>query len=140
MGVRATHDDFTSACEAIGRTLAQHGHRLVVASDHVKSAERYATDGFVNVASTTTKRDLRIEVLGTTSAAPAFGELAKEHPGLFVYHPLETSEWWPARMAFLNNVDAVVSMGGKEGTFVIGSAAIRGKRPLAPNGIRWPGC
>lgn len=131
---RASREAFIGACIEIGKTLAQHGHRLVVESDLENTADKYVSEGFVQAALAMKSPSLRIEVFKPTNEESPFLQLAKEHPSLFVYHPVQSGQWWDVRMAFADYVDSVLAVGGKEGTFVVGLETLLANKCLVSIG------
>lgn len=96
---------FQSACEGLGGVLALGGHKLVIAQAADETADKYVKEGFDKGGG-----------LGRTTINP--------HEGL--------RTWGAAHIAAVEQADAVIIIGGAEGSYSAGLAAILAKKPLIP--------
>lgn len=104
--LRHSVDEFARACEAIGSQLASGGHELIVAHTEVSTADKLAMTGF--------DKDKKS---GARTA-------------VFMTHP--SGVWAEAHLGAVEHSDAVIAIGGGDGTYAAGQAALlSGKRLLA---------
>lgn len=132
-----SRDVFNSACEAIGRALADKGHTLIVESEDQDVADPHVVKGYVERALPGTHAELKIELAWPRGRTRPFEANAKNRPELFKYHQLpaptwERQRWSNSHLVSLKLADAILTIGGKQGTYLAGSAAIVANKPLVP--------
>jgi hypothetical protein len=132
---RESHEAFKEACRKIGDALARKGHTLIVEFEAPHVADLHVVEGYVAAPGTSTT--LKIELAWTKAQGRPFERYAQTRPGLFAYHPLPASEtdrqrWSNSHLVSLKHANAILTIGGREGTYLAGSAAIVANKPLVP--------
>lgn len=96
--------DFETACCEIGRHLAVRGHELLVAHTEVSTADKFAKNGF---------------------------DAAKSAQQSVIFMNHASSVWAEAHLDAIEHADAVIAIGGGDGTYTAGQAALlSGKRVI----------
>lgn len=133
-GLRGSKQEFTEACSSIGRKLAHYGHSIIVGSSSPNTADRYVVNGVIEEAKNANVRFPLIRVLRPDDEWRPFDELAGKYPHLFNFRP-RTQEWWQgAHLVGVGEADAILTIGGGGGTYLVGLASIIAKKTLVPIG------
>jgi hypothetical protein len=132
-----SHEKFKEACRAIGGALARKSHTLIVESEDQYVADRHVVEGYVEQAVPGTPAALKIELVWTREHGRPFEHYANIRPGLFTYHSLPASKtdrqrWSNSHLVSLRHANAILTIGGREGTYLAGAAAIVANKPLIP--------
>jgi hypothetical protein len=112
-GLRSDFKSFCAACQEIGAAIAQAGSVLTVGSDSGSTADRYAVEGYLSEYS----KGLSVRVIRPQKGPHPFPDLYQKHPDAFVYLTGPTSTWRHTRQQFVSDVDALVTVGGADGTY-----------------------
>lgn len=132
-----SRDVFNSACKDIGRALVDKGHTLIVESENQTVADPYVVGGYVERAVPGTSSKLKIELAWPRGHQRPFENFAQARTDLFTYHQLpapeaERQRWSNSHLVSLKHADAILTIGGEQGTYLAGSAAIVADKPLVP--------
>ncbi len=135
-GFSGSRDKFDTACKEVGRGLAQDGHKIIVESEDQSVADPHVVEGYIEVASSTSSRDLQVELF-YPRGKPPFESHSRSHPNLFTYHAQPVREaqhqqWSNSHLVSIKHSDSVLTIGDKQGTYLAGSAAIVANKPLVP--------
>lgn len=101
-------DEFAKACFALGESLAENGHKLVIAHANEPVADKFAKDGFESKCRSL-GRPIDIRVAETPSKV-----------------------WAQAHLHAVTEADAVIAVGGADGTYTAAQAAILAGKRLIP--------
>jgi predicted nucleotide-binding protein len=110
---RSDFKNFKDACRQIGLELAQSGATLTVGSDSAHTADKYSVEGYLSNYSD----GLSIRIVRPQKGAHPFRLLYKKHPEAFVYVTGPSSTWRHTRQQFVSDIDALVTVGGADGTY-----------------------
>jgi predicted nucleotide-binding protein len=126
-------DEFTAFCRRLGETFATFRHTVLrVASDKRITADRWIVEGFAGALQQPYAP--RVEIYPRKDKHP-FKALEGEKPGLFVRPPLrEARKAVAAHLRMLQGADAAVLIGGAEGTYNAGLAAVLTRARIWPIG------
>lgn len=132
-----TREEFNDACKEIGRALAENGHTLIVESENEGVADPYVVEGYYKHSMSGPQDQMKIELAWPRGTERPFNEMTKARPDLFVHHGLPAPEderhrWRNSHLVSLKHAEAVLTIGGKQGTYLAGSAAIVAGKPLVP--------
>jgi hypothetical protein len=129
---RGTFDEFKSACFEIGREFGKFRQPIVVAGDSESTADVHIVRGMLEQLKG--QHDLRplIEVMRSKKNPKAYEELAKANPDLFSFHVQPEAKWAQLNLILLREADVVLTIGGTEGTYESGLAAIAARKKLVP--------
>lgn len=132
-----SRDEFNKACKEIGRTLAENGYTLIVESEAQHVADPYVVEGYYEHAISGTLGELKIELAWPRGIERPFNDRTKARPDLFIHRRLpapeaENQRWSNSHLVSLKHADAVLTIGGKQGAYLAGSAAILLGKPLVP--------
>lgn len=122
---------FKDACFQIGAALAQRGVEITVGSDSIFTADKYVVEGYLSNFSD----KLLVRVVRPQNGPAPFPKLYNQYPNTFVYLDGETSSWRHTRQQFISDIDALVTVGGADGTYQAGLELLRlTKKLLVPIG------
>ncbi len=112
-GLRSDPECFREACHQIGAAIAQTGAAITVGSDSRSTADKYAVEGYLSSYSDA----LSVRVVRPQKGPTPFPDLYKKYPSAFVYLTGPSSTWRHTRQQFVSDVDALVTIGGADGTY-----------------------
>lgn len=112
-GLRSNLEGFKSACYQIGVAIARTGAAITVGSDSGSTADKYAVEGYLSGYSDA----LSVRVVRPQKGPAPFHDLYRKHPQTFVYLTGPSSTWRHTRQLFVSDVDALVTVGGADGTY-----------------------
>jgi hypothetical protein len=126
-----------NACRAIGEELAKHGHTIVVGSDHEDTIDRYIVEGANGVKKKRTTvlvfppETGERRIVERKNRLP-FSEMKRELPNIELSFETPSGSWHSSQLAATQRADAVVTIGGAEGTDITGHYAFALGTPLLP--------
>lgn len=143
-----SHESFRIACRALGRSLCKRGHSLIVCSNHPNHADNYVLAGFIETKPASSS---------TQSITVSFGDPADDenNPDKFrtekeiatlkklKWIEVDTSGEYPFnRIGVVKTADAIIIIGGQEGTKYMASTAYALEKTLVPlywwgGGVIW---
>lgn len=129
-GLRSDLRSFGDACHQIGVAIAETGAAITVGSDSASTADKYAVEGYLSNFSDA----LSVRVVRPQKGPAPFLDLYKKHPGAFVYLTGASSTWRHTRQQFVSDVDALVTIGGADGTYQAALELRLTKKRLIPVG------
>ncbi|HEX2078590.1 MAG TPA: TIR domain-containing protein [Longimicrobium sp.] len=131
---RGTFEEFCEAAREIGRELARLGQTVILGGESRETIDLHVVEGVVEVAGDNPDAPALIEVIKRSEASHPYSELARRYPHLFEFH-YEKRGWWEgAHLIALQRASAAVTMGGGNGTFVVGLAALLCGKRVVPIG------
>jgi len=122
--------EFVEACEAIGRALASREQQIIVGSDSQISADYHVVKGVVDRAGEDEALRPLVHVIRPESGR-IFDDLWRRHSRLFTGHR-GASNSEGAKIISVQDADAVLTIGGAEGTYRAGLAAMVARKTLVP--------
>lgn len=126
--------DFVEAARDMGRQLAHFGHAILVGGISSRTADVHVVDGFISVAASNRNSKARIEVVRPAGRERGYDAEYAKAPHLFEFHYPDEGWWDGAHLISLRECDAVLTIGGNRGTYLVGLAAAICGKPLAPIG------
>lgn len=132
--LQRTLGEFAAACEEIGRELARQGQVVIVGSESPNTADLYVVNGMLSVISISPESSSRIEIIKSSNDKQPFYSAAQKYPRHISYPPISGERWADAHLMQIKDVDAVLTIGGLDGTYRAGLAAIVAKKVLVPIG------
>ncbi|MBO8140233.1 MAG: nucleotide-binding protein [Thermosipho sp. (in: Bacteria)] len=118
----------------IGRRIANYEHTIIVGSSSPNTADRYVVKGVIKEAKNMNIRHPVINILRPSDNLYPFNELVKKYPKIFGAY-LTTQPWWDgAHLIAIREADAVLTIGGRKGTYLAGLSSIIAKKRLVPIG------
>jgi NAD(P)-dependent dehydrogenase (short-subunit alcohol dehydrogenase family) len=134
VATRGTIDRFDHACQEVGRSLARHGHTLVVTSDRQYPADRAAVEGYIEVARNGRDPAHRIELVSAaaTSTQNLFEAFRRDYPAVFVPISVNTYGIEVARIRVSIEAEATILICGGAGTERTTYVALAANRKLVP--------
>lgn len=112
-GLQCDLKAFGAACHEIGSAIARTGSTLTVGSDSRFTADKYAVEGYLSEHS----EGLSVRVVRPRKGPHPFPDLYEKHPAAFVYLTGASSTWRHTRQQFVADIDALVTVGGGDGTY-----------------------
>jgi predicted nucleotide-binding protein len=112
-GLLSDFENFKRACHQIGSALAQSRATLTVGSDSEFTADKHAVNGYLSNLSDA----LCVRVVRPQDGTVPFRDLHERHPDAFVYLTSSSTSWRFTRQQFVDDIDAMVTMGGAGGTY-----------------------
>ena len=112
-GLRSDLNSFKDACHQLGSAIAESGAAITVGSDSGFTADKYVVAGYLSNYSDA----LSIRVVRPQNGPAPFADLYGKHPSAFVYLTGPSSRWRHTRQRFVADVDALVTVGGADGTY-----------------------
>jgi hypothetical protein len=112
-GLRSDHKCFKDACHQLGLAIAQTGAAITVGSDSGFTADKYVVEGYLSNYSDA----LSVRVVRPQGGSAPFADLYNKYPRAFVYLTSPSSTWRHTRQQFVSDVDALVTIGGADGTY-----------------------
>ena len=112
-GLRSDFKSFKDACHQLGVAVAQSGSSLTVGSDAGFTADRYAVEGYLWNYS----EALSVRVVRPQQGPAPFPDLYNAYPKAFIYVTGISSAWRHTRQQFVSDIDALVTVGGADGTY-----------------------
>lgn len=131
--LREDRAQFSAACEEIGRELARRGQIAIVGGESENTADHHVVNGMIRVLGGSAERPV-IEVIRPEHDRSAYRSFAQKYPKLFSFPPRLNRAWGEAHLLQLKDADAVVTIGGMEGTYLAGLAAVVAKKTVVPIG------
>jgi predicted nucleotide-binding protein/predicted Rossmann-fold nucleotide-binding protein len=129
-----SHTEFAQACFELGRALARNGQRIVVGGSSDSTADAHVVRGFLAGIAGIQVRGPLIRVFRPGYNRDAYHDEAINHPGLFAFAPSVEERWAGAHLMQIREADAVLIIGGADGTYNAGLAALVAKKRLVPVG------
>lgn len=129
-GLQSDPKSFGAACHEIGVVIAQSGSVLTVGSDSGFTADRYAVEGYLSEHS----KGHSIRVVRPQKGPHPFPALYQKYPDKFVYLTGPTSKWRHTRQQFVFDIDALVTVGGGDGTYQAALELRHTRKRLVPLG------
>jgi hypothetical protein len=129
-GLRSDLTCFKDACRQVGSAIAQSGAAITVGSDSGFTADRYVVEGYLSHYSDA----LSVRVVRPQKGPEPFADLYSTHPSAFVYLTGPSSSWRHTRQQFVSDVDALVTVGGADGTYQAGLELRLTRKRLVPIG------
>lgn len=111
--LRSDLKSFSEACWEIGVAIARTRSEITVGSDSGFTADRYAVEGYLSNYS----KKLSVRVVRPHKSSTPFPDLYKKYPKAFVYLTGPSSSWRHTRQQFVSDIDALVTVGGADGTY-----------------------
>lgn len=111
--LRSDFNSFKDACHQIGFEIGKTGATITVGSDTDFTADKYAVEGYLSNGT----EGLSVRVVRPQKGSPPFPELYHRHPAAFVYLTGPTPTWRHTRQLFVGDLDALVTVGGGDGTY-----------------------
>jgi hypothetical protein len=133
--LRGEHDAFARACEALGTALAIKGMQIVVGDDSAFTVGRYVVGGYLSVAKNS--GDSRMGSIRVISSARENMPFAFQHERsskIFTYLTTDDAIAQHIRQRYIAEVDALITIGGGDGTYQLGLEAKLAKKRLVPIG------
>ena len=93
--------------------VAQTGAAITVGSDSGFTADKYVVEGYLSKYSD----ELSVRVVRPQKGSAPFPDLYKKHPEAFVYLTGPSATWRHTRQQFVSDIDALVTIGGADGTY-----------------------
>jgi hypothetical protein len=126
-------EEFRAACEELGRELARREQTLIVGGQSKNTADWHVVNGVVSVRGNSGERHA-IEVVRPEYDRDAYSELARQYPKLFSFPPRSSRNWGETHLWQIRTADAVITIGGGDGTYLAGVASIVAEKILVPIG------
>jgi len=111
--LRSDTESFKRACHQIGSALAQSGVAITVGSDSGSTADKYAVEGYLS----NYREGLSVRVVRPQDGTNPFAQLYSQYGDAFVYLTGFSSTWRHTRQQFVSDIDALVTVGGADGTY-----------------------
>lgn len=131
--LRANAEEFTSACDELGREFARREQVIIVGGQSEHTADRHVVNGIIRVRGNSGERHA-IEVIRPEHDQDAYRDLARKYPKLFSFPARLNKKWGEAHLLQIKDADAVLTIGGMDGTYLAGLASIVAKKTLIPIG------
>lgn len=128
--LREDHTLFHDACRQLGEAIGQTDAGITVGSDSVSAADRCFVEGYLAVPRGTA----RVRVIRPQDREVPFAGLHRANPGVFEYPPLGQPTWRHTRQQFIADVDAMITIGGGQGTYQTGLEMRLTRKRLIPIG------
>jgi len=119
---------FSEACQQLGKALVESHANIVVGSDSASTADRYVVEAYL--AGTWASESIR--VVRPKKGETPFAELYRKHPEAFRFVSGTEATWRHTRQLFISEVDAMITIGGGEGTYQVGLEMKLTKKRLVP--------
>ena len=129
---RGEQRQFEDACRAIGKAIAELGHTVVVGSSNPRTADRQIVDGVLASVRPTEHRVPNIRVIRPYDEVVDYAKLSDDHPHSFRFLDRIGLKAAGVKVLAVKDADAVLTIGGGEGTYMAGLAAILADKPLIP--------
>lgn len=126
------HEEFVSACEAIGKRLAHAQHAVLVGTDSPSSADYHIVRGIVDGTESASVPHPLIYVIRPEHGGFVFEELWKKHPSLFASYPRKLQMREAAKIVSIQEAESVLAIGGGESTYLAGLATVVARKTLVP--------
>lgn len=121
---------FQDASHQIGIAIAQSGAEITVGSDSDFTADKFAVEGYLSNYSDT----LKVRVIRPLNRSQPFQDLYDRYPKAFIYLTGASSTWRHTRQNFISDIDALVTVGGADGTLQAGLELRLTRKRLIPIG------
>jgi len=129
-GLRSDLQCFSSACHQLGMAFAQSGAEITAGSDSGFTADKYVVEGYLSNYS----KALAVRVVRPQKGPTPFSELHSKYPQAFTYLTGVSSKWRHTRQKFVADIDALVTVGGADGTYQAALELRLTKKRLVPIG------
>lgn len=142
--LESSFGEFAEACRELGRRLAKARVVLNACSDGSETADLYVTQGFLEAAKTIRDPASFVQVYrplsrvrqqrSTSAGQPVFERLLvdKAYNGLIRLLDGRCISWSVAHLRALRDSDSVVTLGGLNNTYAVGTAAVLAGKRLVP--------
>lgn len=124
-GKEEVQSQFEEACKQLGASLAKANHTIVVGSDGKTTADRHVVFGANEV-----EGRHKVLIIRPTSGATPFEEDRAKLPKIDFSFRRSRGSWAVGRIYQIQEVDAVIMVGGGRGTAQVGYAAPALKKPV----------
>ena len=125
---------FKEACNAIGKAIVTAGHEVIVGSSRENTADKHVVDGVLAALPPTEAGAQSITVIRPFEEETAYVELSLEYRLRFLFKDRTGLPAAAVKVLAVTDADAVITIGGGEGTYMAGLAAMMAKKPLIPVG------
>jgi Predicted nucleotide-binding protein containing TIR-like domain len=129
-GLRSDLKTFKDACRQLGSAIAQSGAAITVGSDSDFTADKHVVEGYLSSHSDA----LSVRVVRPQKGPDPFPHFYSSSPGNFTYLTGPSSTWRYTRQQFVSDVDALVTVGGGDGTYQAGLELRLTRKRLVPVG------
>jgi len=134
---RGGEEAFYCAAKQIGNRIARKGHPLVVGVSRHKTADYNAVRGVLRVTKEEGAAKLEpgsIEVIRPSTDSARYEEFAQEkkYQVLFRFYEQGALSVNECKLMAVKRADVVLTLGGGEGTYLAGLAALVARKPLVP--------
>jgi Predicted nucleotide-binding protein containing TIR-like domain len=126
---------FEGACRETGQAIANLGHTIIVGSSRPSTADKHFVDGVLAAVSgpaAVPREAPNIRVIRPFDEVVDYATLSIKHPGSFRFEDRPGLRAAGVKALAVRKADVVLTIGGAEGTYLAGLAAILGKKPLIP--------
>jgi hypothetical protein len=128
--LRSDLRSFSEACHELGKAVAETGAEITVGSDSVSAADKYVVEGYFSTPQETNS----VRVIHPQNRERPFADLYQKYPEAFLYLPVAGSKWRHIRQQFIFDVDAMLTIGGADGTYQAGLEMKLTRKRLVPIG------
>jgi predicted nucleotide-binding protein with TIR-like domain len=125
-------DQFKRACRELGRELERHRQLVIVGGHSERTADANVVQGVLEVAKGRAPLECSIEVIRPKRNNDSYRELASENDGLFGFHDPPHESWTEIHLLTVWQSDCILAIGGCDGTYRAGLAALVAKKPIIP--------
>jgi hypothetical protein len=133
--LRGDRDAFARACEALGTALAIREMQIVVGDDSASTVGRYVVGGYLSVAQhNMDSRRGSIRVISPAREKMPFASQYERSSKIFTYLPTDDVISQHIRQRYIAEVDALITIGGGDGTYQLGLEVKLAKKRLVPVG------
>lgn len=132
--LRGSKEDFIKACEIIGRRIASYGHAVIVGSSSPNTADLYVVQGMIKQLGNKDVKYPLINILIPSDDSYPFNEIVKMYPNVFGSYLKVQSSWEGAHLISIREADAILTIGGSRGTYLVGLASIIAGKKIVPIG------
>lgn len=131
---RDSEQNFRNACVSLGRKIAQHGHKVIVASDALNSADRWIVEGIIQEIQGKHLSSPLIEVAETETSLFFREDFSKKYPELFRFNQKRQSYLESICLGSIKDADVILTVCGGQNTLSAGLIAIAANKWLVPIG------
>src|SRR5205814_689398 len=89
------------------------GAGITVGSDSASAADRCFVEGYLSAS----QDAARVRVIRPQDREAPFAALQRARPGVFEYPPIGQLTWRHTRQQFIADVDVMITIGGRDGTY-----------------------
>ncbi|RVM95932.1 TIR domain-containing protein [Sinorhizobium meliloti] len=124
---------FEAACRAIGQRIGELGHAIIVGSSRAHTADKHITEGFLN-SGAAVRPTGSIIVIRPFNEVSEYAALSQNGSRYFRFSDRFGLRPEGVKALAVREADVVLTVGGAEGTYMAGLAAVMGSKPLIPIG------